>query len=233
MTSPRSEHVATLRQLKLLVLVLVLSNLGLGGFSFYLLRTIDRNYTELISGTVPLLNDLQTLTAKSVDAMRETGSALFNAPPAERAAAVQHSEIALAGDRRLRAAILNRPRQPALDSSLAALKAAGENFTGTAGEVVRQFAAGEIDAANRLREEALRPAFARYLEAATKAADLLEAESLKKSHVLSAKTGSVANMMLGVASWPVVLLVGLLALTAVFVLVLMVLFRGREMSDMP
>jgi hypothetical protein len=43
----------------------------------------------------------------------------------------------------------------------------------------------------------------------------------------------MSTVLLGLAGWPVVLLVGLLLLTAIFVLVLMVLFRGREMSDMP
>lgn len=43
----------------------------------------------------------------------------------------------------------------------------------------------------------------------------------------------MSTVVLGCASWPVIVLVTLLVLTAVFVVVLMVLFRGREMSDGP
>ena len=43
--SSPNEHTATLRQLKLLVVVLVLSNVGLGIFSFLLLRRLDRQYS--------------------------------------------------------------------------------------------------------------------------------------------------------------------------------------------
>ncbi len=224
---------AALRQLKLLVVVLVLSNLALGGFSFYVLRTLDQNYSELILGAVPLLNDLQGLTAQSVETMRETGPALFNTPANERAAAVQRTELAITADRRLRTAILNRPWRSSLDTTLSVLKVAGENFTKIATDVVHRYATGETAEATRLRDERLRPAFAQYLDATTKAADILEAESLKASEALSVQAGSTSKWVLGAASWPIALLAGLLALTAIFVVVLMVLFRGREMSDMP
>ena len=45
--------------------------------------------------------------------------------------------------------------------------------------------------------------------------------------------GVLPSLLLGIASWPIVVLAGLLLLTALFVVVLMVLFRGREMSDTP
>src|SRR4051812_19014624 len=92
---------ATLRQLKLLVMVLVLSNIGLGIFSFYLLRKTDRSYTELISHTVPILGDLQELTARSVQTMRLTNPALFpTGQPEAGALEAARAEIRAEQDRR-------------------------------------------------------------------------------------------------------------------------------------
>src|SRR5205814_8803362 len=76
-SSSLHDQSSTLRQLKLLVVVLVLSNIGLGIFSFYLLRSVDRTYSDLIDRSVPVLNDLQTLTALAVRAMRGTHPTLF------------------------------------------------------------------------------------------------------------------------------------------------------------
>ncbi|MEY4941254.1 MAG: hypothetical protein RIQ93_2989, partial [Verrucomicrobiota bacterium] len=61
-----------LRQLKFLIVALTLSNMGLGLFSFFLLRSLNRDYSQLLGQSVSQLNRFQTLTARSVDAMRAT-----------------------------------------------------------------------------------------------------------------------------------------------------------------
>src|SRR6266550_34403 len=86
---------STVRQLKILVYVLVLSNIALGALGFYFLRTIDRKYSSLIDQMVPTLNDLQTLTAVSVGAMRSTNSTLFAESPQSRAGMVHSARLAL------------------------------------------------------------------------------------------------------------------------------------------
>src|ERR1051326_6106373 len=59
----------TIRRLKAIIVALLVSNVALGLFSAYLLRQTDRSYSELIDRDVPLLNDLQTLTALSAAAV--------------------------------------------------------------------------------------------------------------------------------------------------------------------
>src|SRR6266851_3272340 len=116
-----------LRQLKIIIVVLVLSNIALGGFGFYFLRAIDRKYSDLIE------------SGRTADASKQ-------------------------------------------------------------------------------REESLRPAFERYLETTTKAADVLEAESLKTSDLFTERTVSMSRIMLGLASWPVMILGIFLLITAVFII---------------
>jgi hypothetical protein len=83
------------------------------------------------------------------------------------------------------------------------------------------FESGDRAEASRQREQSLRPAFDRYVTATTRAADMLKAQSLRTSGILTAKTGNVSNMMLGLASWPVIILCAFLLITAVFVMVIL------------
>lgn len=231
-SSSFNDHSATVRQLKLLVVALVLSNIGLGLFAFYLLRGMDRQYSDLIGRSVPVLNSLQTLTARSMQAMRASNPVPFEGESARRDALVQQARTALEADLGLRNEILKSDWVGA-SAERAELQAAGESFTKVAGDVIGHYAAGRIADAARLRESELRRVFDRYIAATTKAADVIETDSQRINDDVSARTGSMAKWVLGVASWPIVALLGLLLLTAIFVLVLMVLFRGREMSDMP
>ena len=227
------DQTASLRQLKLLVIILVLSNIGLGVFSFYLLREVDRKYTNLISRSVHVLNDLQTLTAYSVEAMRGTNASLFEVPVDQRKDVIERARSGLEKEKALREQLLQDNWLKPDEKERIDFQKAGTAFGLSAGGVVAAFADDRLAEANRLREQSLRPAFERYVAATTKVADKLQDESLRVSNELTANTGSVSTIMLGLASWPVVILGALLLLTAVFVIVLMVLFRGREMSDMP
>ena len=232
--SSAHDQSATLRQLKLIVLVLVLSNIGLGVLSFYLLRNLDRRYTQLIDRSVPVLNDLQGLTAHAATALRATNPIFWQGDEANRKAAAQRAR-GLLGEEAVDRRKLVTAGGKSLDTGegRAELDAAGESFARAAREVAALLEAGRIDEAVRKRDDVMLPAFDRYVDAITKAADLLEADSLKTNEVVSESTHSASKLVLGVASWPVLVLVALLVLTAIFVVVLMVLFRGREMSDMP
>ncbi len=221
------------RAWKLAVLVLVASNLTLGGFSYYLLRKLDRTYTELISGTVPLLNALQTLTAQTVDTMRRSSSGLVDASPRERDLAVTSALQAITSDRRLRTEVLRLGWPLTLHPARTELTAAGDAFGAAATAVVEQFRDGRLAEAVATRDQRLRPAFDSYLVAATLAADLLEAESLRTSDAITSESTRMSTVVLGIASWPLLLGLGLGVITALVVAVLLILFRGREMNESP
>jgi CHASE3 domain sensor protein len=232
LSSGLHDQSATVRQLKLLVVVLVLSNIGLGVFAFFLLRTIDRQYSDLIGRSVPILNNLQTLTTRSMQAMRGTNPTAFPANGADRAEFLRNSGISVAKDRDLRNEIL-RADWPDSTAERNEVRAAGDEFTRLANEVIAHYLAGRGAEAARIRESTLRAAFDRYVVAVTKAADVVEAESERMNGSVSDRAESLSRVLLGVATWPIIVLLGLLLLTAVFVVVLMVLFRGREMSEAP
>lgn len=210
--TPESQH-AALRQLKILVIVLIVSNVGLGIFSVYLLRAVDRKYSVLIEQTVPSINELQTLTAWSVDAMRGTNPNLFQGSAGDAAVTAQRSRNTLEHERALRRHALQREWLVLKPAERTQMAETGEAFTHEALGVLQLFEGGRKAEAVQKRDGALRPAFDHYVQCLTKTADLLEAEGLRTSGNLAQQTGSMSHMMLGVATWPV-MVVGLFFLLA-------------------
>ena len=115
----------------------------------------------------------------------------------------------------------------------AELQSVGDRFSDSARELIGLLEAGRMSEAARYREDIVRGLFERYVVVITKSADLVQDESLRLSGSLTDNTDHMSNLVLGIASWPVLLLGGLLVLTAGFVVVLMILFRGREMNEVP
>jgi hypothetical protein len=225
----RAGDALTLRRLKILVILLILSNIALGVFGFCFLRAIDRNYTNLIGRSVPTLNDLQTQTAVSMEAMRSTNPILFSEASANRADLVERARRALERDRVLRGAVLKREWLSAGNVEGRDFREAGEAFAVGATRIITLLDSGDLAEAGRQREKELRPVFDRYVAATTKAADVLEEESLRTSGALTAGTLSTSKIMLGLASWPVMLLGAFLLITAVFVIAVLVkVFLFRE-----
>src|SRR4051794_24997618 len=105
---PRDDNTSVVRQLKTLVVVLILSNIALGVFGFYLLRTIDRNYSVLIDQSIPILNGLQTLTAKASEAMRSTNPVLLTEGKVTPDAMAKDARAAISRGETVREDILKR-----------------------------------------------------------------------------------------------------------------------------
>lgn len=114
-----------------------------------------------------------------------------------------------------------------------ALQRAAADYSARANELLGHFEAGRASELVRLRDSGLLPAFDHYLATVGRVSDQLAQTSLRASDETTVRIGRMSTLVLGIASWPVILLVALLLLTAVFVIVLMILFRGRETSDMP
>ena len=219
---------STLRQLKVLVVLLVISNIALGAFGFYSLRVIDRKYSDLISQAIPTLNDMQTLTATSMETMRSVNPTLFGESAQSRSEMAERAHVALERDRALRNTILQRPWLANDAMERRDFEEAGDAFSDKAAALVPLLESGNNAEASRQREQIVRPVFNHYISATTKAADLLEAQSLRTSDTLRARTGSISNIMLGVAGWPVFILMALLLAVLVMILLIRVFLFKQE-----
>ena len=208
-----------------------MSNVALGVFSVLALRAADRRYSELIDRSVPVLNDLQTLTAQAAQAMVATNPVRLEAMgPAEF---MRAATAAIAADASQRTDLLHESWLTKDGPDRKEMAAAGQAFTATAAATVSLIEKGSSAEVAHVRETRLRPAFDRYIIAITKTADVLESESRKANLSESNHTSSISTLLIGFATWPVVAIIALVAVTAAFVLVLMLLFRGRELSDAP
>ena len=219
-------QMSLLRRLKALVVVLIVSNMALGVFGFYCLRAIDHKYSELIDRTVPLMDQMQELTAVSAHAMRGTNPAFFS-PAENQRAATERAREGLDRDEKLRGLLVRTDWDPAREDEQETLQNAGDTFSRVARQVVDLFSAGRTAEATKLREESLRPAFERYVAATTQAADLVKEHSLKTSDAFTERTHSISKMMLGLASWPVIALTLFFTVTAALAVVVLLLFDRK------
>jgi hypothetical protein len=224
---------STLRNLKVLVVLLVFSNIFVGALSVYLLRAVDKRYTNLVNQAVPVLNDLREMMTDTVAAMSSTNPMIFDGSEANRPAEIKAMQEALATERQFRLNLLKNDNLTDEPADREALQKTGDAFGQALTEVAQLYVAGKDAEAARLREEKVRSAFNQRLAAIGKAADAVESMSLGVSKDYTARTNSLSTIVLGVASWPVILLFGLLLLTAVFVIAMMIAFRGKDLSDMP
>jgi hypothetical protein len=225
--SDADRQMSLLRRLKLLVVVLIVSNMALGLFGFYYLRAIDHKYSELIDRTVPLMDQMQELTAVSAHAMRGTNPAFFSGPAENQRAAAERAREGLDRDAKLRGLLVQTDWDPTREDEQETLQNAGDTFTKVARQVVDLFSTGRTVEAIKLREESLRPAFERYVAATTEAADLVKAHSLKTSDAFTERTHSISKMMLGLASWPVIALTLFFTVTAALAVVVLLLFDRK------
>lgn len=220
-----------LRNLKWMVVILLVSNISLGLLSVYLLREMDRRYSTLINHAIPALNDFRELITDTVGAMRMTNPVMFTAQGVSRTDALRNMHAALTREEKFRAGLLAKPDFADDPGLRAALVKASDAFTGSLAEVARLYEAGEIEEAGRVREARLRPVFDVYMASIAKAADFTEQRSLRTSDAYSARTGSLQTIVLGVASWPVLVLVAVVATTAFFLGILVFVMRRSSFSD--
>jgi hypothetical protein len=232
-SSSLSDQASSLRNLKRLVVLLVVSNLALGVFSVYLLRLVDRNYSDLVGQAVPTVKSLREWRADVLMTHQAMGFRLFEAPEPKRAAALERARAALVHEKVLSDSMLARP-ELAVDPSLRDdLRQAAEAYGRVGAELVQLFAAGKIAEAERIHDSNLRAAFDRYFATIGKASDVVETDVLRTSDAYTVKTGRFSTIVLGLAGWPLLVFVALLLLVVVLVIAMMVAFRGKDLADAP
>ena len=228
--SPQDDA-SVLRQLKLLVFLLLLSNVALGLFAFYFLRGIDRKYSTLIGDTVPTLNDLQGLTVITSEAMHGTNPAFMQGSDESRATLVQRGREALEREREMRERVLSSPWFATNEVERQNLSQVGQAFDSAATSILDLLGAGKMEEATRERERSLRPEYERYVVTTRESTQHAHSDGLRTSDMITLRTGSISKLLLGLGSWPVIMLGLFLSIFAVFVVaVLLNVFLRREHS---
>jgi hypothetical protein len=228
----QSSRQTTTGTLKIALLLLVVSNIATAVFSWHAIRSVDREYSDLLERSVPVINDIQTLTAYSAKAMRRTNPVFFGRAVAPGGGDVfALAKDAIEADRLLRESLLSKPWLPSTDAKRAEFEASGRAFTQVSNRVLELFAAKRFDEAVRLRDSESYAAFDRYQTAATWISDLLAAEATGVSRDYTESSSLITRVVLLMGGWPLILASALLGATLIFVVSLLVLFRVRESAD--
>ena len=194
---------------KVLVLLLMLSNIGVGLFGFYSLRAVDEKYSMLLLRVVPTLNDLQTLSTEATAAMHLTNPIVLK-PSTQNEEPAKSARLAIEHDARQRSVLLGRYWLPSDSEQRVNFESAGANFTRAANDFLDLAKDLPEPEASHRRERMLRPAFAHYLAAITQATTALEADGIEASDALTLKTGHLSKILIAVGSWPAAVLLMIL-----------------------
>ncbi len=174
--------------------------------NFYLLKEIDRNYSDLIDHSVPALRELNKVTASAAYAMHQTYPRLFEEKAPGRAEALQRAWAALTDETLTRIRFLQDDFSGIGIGEMTELKEVGEEFSRIGNNVVKLYAEENLKEAELYRERELRPALERYIAATKMMADKISDLGEKSSDQITEKTRKISLSVLRFASWPVIAL---------------------------
>ena len=202
------------KRLKLLIGILVVSNLVLGVLSFRFLVTLDADYNELIDRSLPTINHLRGMTSESSVAHRSLTFALSAQQPERQAGYLKTAEQALAKEERH-----IRDVTPVLDAELGAetvarLKKAHELYAARSSALMALLREGKPqEAGDRVRE--MREALDAFMTTVANIADTFAQRSQDEGDLVSANVRKHGTIVLGLGGWPLVVAATLAGLIVV------------------
>jgi CHASE3 domain sensor protein len=208
------------KRLKLLIGVLVVSNLVLGVLSFRFLVALDADYNELIDRSLPTINHLRGMTSESSVTHRSLTFALSAQQPERQAGYLKTAEQALAKEERH-----IRDVTPVLDAELGAetvarLKKAHDLYYTRSSALIALLRDGKRqEAGDRVRE--MRDALDAFMITVADIADAFAQRSQDEGDLVSANVRKHGTIVLGLGGWPLAI-AGALTFLIVIVLGLMI-----------
>lgn len=194
----------TLIKRHLLIVFIVVSYIGSLVWNFYLLRSIDRQYSDLIVRSVPVLSRLNNVTASAAYALHQTYPGLFNDQVLNFIEALQSARNALGDEMKSRLDFLNINALDDQTSDQTDLKTTGEDFSNIGYEVVRLYELHRSDEALSMRDQKFRPAFERYLTVTKRLADKVSRAGELSNIQLTAITKRNSLAVLSLGGWPLI-----------------------------
>lgn len=197
--------------------------------NFYLLGEVDRNYSALIDHSVPVLNQLNRVTASAAYAMHKTYPPLFAENGPVRIEALENAKAALAEEQTCRSSFLKEGFSGLEKPVTAELRAIGTDYSRFGQEIIRLYAADQLADANQLREREFRPALERYLGATKELADRISQIGEKTNDELSFQSHRSSLVILSLAGWPVLVLSGIfITLVSLGLVLLLIMFKASR-----
>ena len=228
-----SSQPVNLRRLRMFVVILAISNVGLGLFSVLALKKVDQEYSFLIGSSVPLLNELRATDRDASKLYLAVIAGLVTRDPVKCENAIQQAGHYLENGNhdRTRVVVANLLRQnPAL---AAELQSSGEAYERSVRALLPRVTPENTADAERDRVEELQRVYNRYAAAMRNVSAFVTNSAEAASSNYSSETWHRSLLVLGFAGWPVMLAVAIVALTTTIMVVTLLLFRSSDASDGP
>ena len=184
-----------------LILALLASNLLVGVLSLLFLRSMDQRYAALFDRSVPLINNLRTLTrelgsvqrlARRIsDPKNETAWAALLPQMAESSRQARDHAIEITG-------MGSRQDRP----HMAALRTAARNYAEKVDRFLVLARAEKIGAANQYNSDVLRTAYDDYMDALDDVANFVEREGSDLRDRYTQDSRLYGGFLLAFAGWP-------------------------------
>lgn len=195
---------------RVLIILLILSNFGIGVASYYFLKAVDQEYSDLIDNNFSVLNRMRAL-AWEITLMQRHAANAQRAGGLDATAAAQMEATRVKGQV-LFNAIEASPGTRAFPKAAQALIAVNTDYAQALQEWRSLIDAHRIAEAETFRLEKMRPLLDRYMNALADVANHVEQQGNDLSDRYSDKAHFFGNVVLLLASWPLWLGVGLLVL---------------------
>ena len=220
-----AEALAVVRRLKLLVVILVISNLVLGAVSFHFMRKIDADFSELIDRSLPTINNLRGMTSESSLTHRSLTFALSAQQPERREDYLKAADQGLVQGDKYIAEV-----SPILSAELgretvARLQAAYARYRQQSSALITLLREGTPpEANNQIRD--MRQALGEFMNLVAQISDTFERRSQDQSDLVSATVRTRGRIVLGLGGWPLAV-TAIIACIIATVLVLMIILTHR------
>ncbi len=226
--SRESSLQTSVRRLKLLVGVLVLSNCVLGIFSVSLLRKLDHDYSDLLDQTLPLIAQLRVVGRESTDVYRALVAGIVETDAKLCAESVQRAAKSLARAHAARAQLLKTGVLKEKPEMLKEMADATTAYDEVARAIMAKLSPEMTPADQNASYNQLEQALERCRRSTRQLQEFVDARSQAISDNVSAEVRSRSRLVLGVASWP--LLVGVLVAAMVAVVLIGMFFILRRVG---
>ena len=204
----------------ILIVALLASNLAVGVLSIYFLNSINERYATLLDSSVPLINNLRTLTRELSAVQRLARRVVDPANETTWKDLVQQLDDG-SNNAKAHAREISR-MQFFKDSNIGEnIRKCSEEYDAKADTFLVLIRSQQMGEANRFITEILRPTYDRYMVALDKAAAHVARQGADLSASYAADSKLFSGFLLAFAGWPL-LAAGIVLLMMAFLLVLLV-----------
>lgn len=200
-----------------LILALLASNLLVGVLSLFFLRSMEQRYAALFDRSVPLINNLRTLTRELSGVQRLARR--ISDPKNETDWAPLLKQMNEASDSAKAHAIEISAMESLKDSRhVATMARSGREYDDKVDQFLALAGAGKVAEANQFNVDVLRPAYDRYMDAVDDAANYVEREGIDLRARYAQDSRLFGGFLLAAAGWPLLAAAGLVVVMALLVI---------------